>query len=360
MLSVATLERYSSPKILSFDKAQATIARLKNQGKTVGVCHGGYDLLHPGHVTHFESAKKACDILFVSVTADQFVAGRKGIGRPIFTDKLRAYMIASITCVDYVVITDYKSGVDVINKLRPSLYIKGPDFIGKETPGITAERAAIAAIGGKMFYTNDPKLSTTEIIDYIKTKIIDTSVLLVLDRDGTLIADTEFVGKEKNWKKNIVLKKDVASFLYYLKTKYHPTTVVVSNQTGIARGFFSEATVREVNATVAQLLKPFGVTIDNWQFCAYADAAYAQAHPEYKIKKQYVQKKTKRKPATDMVLEGLKELNKTLGNFTNIVVLGDRDEDKGLAENLNAGFLDTKRKSYQELLTEFKTLTKLA
>lgn len=149
-------------------KIALRIHGLKKQGKTVGLCHGGFDLLHPGHVKHFESAKKLCDVLIVSVTSDRFVEGRKGAGRPIYPDKLRAYMIANLRMVDYVVITDFKLGVDVINALKPSLYIKGPDFTAKQTPGITAEREAIISVGGKMVYTNDPKLSTTAIIEYTR------------------------------------------------------------------------------------------------------------------------------------------------------------------------------------------------
>lgn len=168
MICVSPSDTYRAKQCISIHRATPLIAQLKKQGKTVGLCHGGFDLLHPGHVKHFESAKKKCDVLVVSVTSDRFVTGRKGEGRPIFPDKLRAYMIANLRMVDYVVVTDFKLGVDVINALKPTLYMKGPDFIGKQTPGITAEREAIVAIGGTMVYTDDPKLSTTEIIEYIR------------------------------------------------------------------------------------------------------------------------------------------------------------------------------------------------
>ncbi len=168
MMHIPSANIYTSGNIISLAAAASVIRRLRKEGKTVGLCHGGFDLLHPGHVKHFESAKKLCDVLVVSVTSDRFVTGRKGEGRPIFPDTLRSYMIASLRMVDYVVITDFKLGVDVINALKPSLYIKGPDFIGKQTPGITAEREAIKTVGGTMAYTDDPKLSTTEIIEYIR------------------------------------------------------------------------------------------------------------------------------------------------------------------------------------------------
>lgn len=162
---------YTSKNILQINDATKLIDSLKKSGKTVGLCHGGFDLLHPGHIKHFESAKQLCDVLIVSVTSDNFVTGRKGTGRPIFTDKFRTYMIANLKCVDYVVLSDYKSGIEVINLLCPSFYIKGPDYIHKTTPGINSEREAIEKIGGKIKYTYDPTFSTTSIIKYIKEEM---------------------------------------------------------------------------------------------------------------------------------------------------------------------------------------------
>lgn len=190
---------YASKKVIDYNTAIKKIADLKSKGKTIGLCHGGFDLLHPGHIKHFESAKKLCDILFVSVTSDRFVEERKGSGRPVYTDKLRAYSIACIEFVDFVIISNFKTGVEVIQKLKPSYYIKGPDFINKDTPGITAEREAIKSVNGEMRYTNDPNLSTTEIIGYIK-EIDRKKILVGIDRDGTLIEDIGFLGKKKNGK----------------------------------------------------------------------------------------------------------------------------------------------------------------
>ena len=170
-MEVESIRDYSSDKILSVEKASGIIDDLKRNGKIVGLCHGGFDLTHPGHVKHFESAKKLCDVLCVSVTSDQFVNSRKGSGRPIYSDKLRAYMVAAIGFVDYVIISDFPKGVGVINLLRPSFYIKGPDYVRKTTPGITAEREAIKLVGGEMRYTTEPPMSTTKIIEYIKKEV---------------------------------------------------------------------------------------------------------------------------------------------------------------------------------------------
>ena len=60
---------------------------LKAEGKTIALCHGVFDLVHPGHIIHLEQAKAMADVLVVSITAAKFV--RKGPGRPYFNDEMR-------------------------------------------------------------------------------------------------------------------------------------------------------------------------------------------------------------------------------------------------------------------------------
>lgn len=168
MMSISNLEIYSSEKIIEFSKAAILSSRLKNSGKKVGLCHGCFDLLHPGHVTHLSSAKSLCDILFVSLTADNFIASKKGRGRPIFSERLRAYMVASLNVTDYVLISNYEKGTEIIELLKPSFYIKGPDIKNLDSPAINEEKEMLEKTGGKIRYTNEPKLATTEIINYIQ------------------------------------------------------------------------------------------------------------------------------------------------------------------------------------------------
>lgn len=171
MLKINSPRLYESDRVMPYKDAIGLITKFKSQNKKVGLCHGGFDLLHAGHIKHFKSAKQLCDVLFVSVTSDKFVTLEKGPGRPVYTDKLRAYMAASIRFVDYAVISNFKTAIEVIKLLKPDYYIKGPDYINSKISAITAEREAVNSVGGKIKYTNDPKLATTEIIDYIKGKL---------------------------------------------------------------------------------------------------------------------------------------------------------------------------------------------
>ncbi len=353
MLKEDTHENYKSDKIISLAEAARKISALKKQNKKVGLCHGGFDLLHPGHIKHFESAKRMCDCLFVSVTSDKFVAARKGSGRPIFSEALRAYSVASIQYVDYVVISDFKRATDVIAKLKPSYYVKGPDFIGKTTPGIIAERNAIKASGGEIRYTTDQKLSTTDIIRRIQEKVKSEKVLLAIDRDGTLVEDVGFLGRDANWKDQVKLKKDVIDLLIYIQTKYDTTKVVVSHQQGVARGYFNTGRVEAVNNYISDLLGRKGILIDNWQYCPDVDADYAALKKGVKFNPDFVKKKTKRKPSPEMLLQALQQLGKNIKEFDKIVVIGNSEDDAEMARNTNAAFIDVTNKGYESMRSEF-------
>jgi len=356
MFKINLINSYNSDKILTFNKAIILIKKLKSQDKTVGLCHGGFDLLHPGHIKHFESAKKLCDILIVSITSDKFVKFRKGSERPIFPSRLRAYMTASIRFVDYVVISNFKSGVKVIKRLKPSFYIKGPDFIKKITPGITAEREAIKSVGGEIKYTDDLKLSTTEIIEYIKKEIKTKNILICIDRDGTIIKNNNFFGRNKNWTNEIKFNEGALSFLSYLQTKYKTTKIVITNQAGVARGFFNCKIVEKINNYINKVLLSKGIKIDGWQYCPFVDSQYASKHPEFNLNSKYIKEKTKRKPNPDMVFDELKKLNKDLDDFDKIIVIGDRQEDEELANKLKAKFIKVVNKNYNELIKETRDI----
>ncbi len=140
------------------------VAEAKKKGKTVVLCHGVFDLIHPGHIRHLESAKKEGDILVVSVTPDRYV--NRGPGRPVFPQELRAEVLASLSCVDYAVINEWPTAVEMIQKLQPHLYVKGSDYkeISNDITGrIMEEEKAIRAVGGKMVFTNEITFSSSSL-----------------------------------------------------------------------------------------------------------------------------------------------------------------------------------------------------
>lgn len=163
-------EKYFSENVLTNEEIVKKIDELKQSNKKIGLCTGSFDILHPGHITHLESAKKLCDVLIVSIAIDDFSTKRKGEGRPVFSHNLRAFIVSKLKPVDYVILDD-GDPVKVINLIKPHIYIKGKDYSDELEQGIILAKKTIENLGGKIHFTPTEKLSTTDIINYIKTKV---------------------------------------------------------------------------------------------------------------------------------------------------------------------------------------------
>jgi cytidyltransferase-like protein len=156
----------NNSKILSFKTASSVIDNLRSNGKTIIQCHGTFDLLHPGHIVHFEEAKALGDILVVTVTAEQFV--NKGPGRPYFNDPLRLQSLLALSLVDYVVLIPYPDAKEAIKCVRPDVYCKGLEYKNDETDvtgNIHNDRKTVEQVGGKMAYVGSTVFSSTRLLN---------------------------------------------------------------------------------------------------------------------------------------------------------------------------------------------------
>ena len=115
------------------------------------MCHGVFDVVHFGHVSHFKAAKKSGDILVVSITEDKFV--NKGPGKPIFNSKIRAEFLSNLSCVDYVIINNSKTSISLIKKLKPNFYVKGLDYKNnnKDITGEIKMKLELSKVWGKNY-----------------------------------------------------------------------------------------------------------------------------------------------------------------------------------------------------------------
>ena len=153
-------------KIFRLKKLSKIIGQLKKEKKKIAHCHGVFDLLHPGHIQHFEKAKKNSDILVVSITADEKVV--KGPGRPYFNEKLRMHALSSLQIVDYVVASNDKSAVNIIRNIKPDYYVKGSDYknFKNDTTGkIKLETREVKKHRGKVIFTDGITFSSSSIIN---------------------------------------------------------------------------------------------------------------------------------------------------------------------------------------------------
>jgi len=155
-----------NPKITDLDELALRVKDLKAQGKKVVHSHGVFDLLHVGHIRHFEEAKRMGDVLVVTLTRDEHV--NKGPHRPAFPQDLRAEAIAALSVVDYVAINRWPLSVETIKLVRPDIYVKGPDYRIAEkdiTGGIIPEAEAVRAVGGEIRFTDDITFSSSAVLN---------------------------------------------------------------------------------------------------------------------------------------------------------------------------------------------------
>ena len=152
-------------KILDIGELAKRFHEFKEQGKTTVLCHGCFDLMHPGHIKHFQSAKKMGNVLAVTLSPDEYID--KGPGRPVFNQSLRAESIAALECVDFVAINKWPTAEETLRLLRPSIYVKGQEFeeLKDKTGKIQRELAVLKEIGAELRVTKDIVISSTKLIN---------------------------------------------------------------------------------------------------------------------------------------------------------------------------------------------------
>ena len=156
--------------VLELELLKTMVLENRNSGLIVGNCHGCFDVLHVGHLRHFEAASKICDILIVTVTSDQYI--NKGPNRPVFPAEQRAELISGIGVVDYVSISNFPSAIEMLDLIKPSLFIKGQEYetnAQKVNPNFLEEKKAIERNGGHVAYTYEWTSSSSSVIKRIRS-----------------------------------------------------------------------------------------------------------------------------------------------------------------------------------------------
>ena len=151
----------SSSHIKTFAEIEKLAKDFYKKNKKIVFTNGCFDILHVGHVKYLEIAKSYGDILIVGVNSNDSVQKLKGINRPINTQEDRAYILASLESVDYVVIFEEETPYELIKLIQPHTLVKGGDYEGKDVVGqdIVNELKLVQFVDGK---------STTKIIQRIQ------------------------------------------------------------------------------------------------------------------------------------------------------------------------------------------------
>jgi cytidyltransferase-like protein len=163
---IGTVDRVRQrDKIVTIAELPRIRERFRNQ--RIVQCHGAFDLVHPGHLIHFEEARALGDLLIVTVTGDRHITKKRSV---TFTEDQRARQVAALEVVDYVAVIQEPTALSAIDALHPDVYVKGPEYADltlDKSRSIYHEMRVLEGYGGKMHFTSGETFSSTKLSHFL-------------------------------------------------------------------------------------------------------------------------------------------------------------------------------------------------
>jgi D-beta-D-heptose 7-phosphate kinase / D-beta-D-heptose 1-phosphate adenosyltransferase len=148
--------------VMSSGELDTHLADWRKEGLRIGFTNGCFDILHPGHVKVLTAARGACDRLIVGLNSDASTKRLKGEGRPVQNERARAEVLAALEAVDLVVIFEEDTPLELITQVRPSVLVKGGDYIREQVVG----HDVVEAHGGQVVLVDILQgFSTTSLVN---------------------------------------------------------------------------------------------------------------------------------------------------------------------------------------------------
>jgi rfaE bifunctional protein kinase chain/domain len=177
-----------SHKVKTAEEVAGIIGK-RPRDKKVIMCHGTFDIVHPGHVRHLLYAKSKGDLLIASLTADAHI--EKANFRPFVPQELRAFNLAALEVVDYVIIDPNATPMVNIGIIEPDFFAKGYEYTKDGLhPRTAEEKAAVEAYGGELIFTpGDIVYSSSHLIETEPPAIATEKLMAVLEGEGLSFRD---------------------------------------------------------------------------------------------------------------------------------------------------------------------------
>jgi len=177
-MTVEYFEKYRY-KIKSIPELIGLVGEFPRKKKII-LCHGVFDVVHPGHVRHLVYAKSKAEILITSITADRHI--KKGTYRPHIPEGLRALNLAAFEMVDYVIIDDHETPLETLAELKPDFFAKGFEYTSTGLPLATQqEMNIVGGYGGQMLFTpGDVVYSSTKFLDFSLPQVQLEKLLILM------------------------------------------------------------------------------------------------------------------------------------------------------------------------------------
>lgn len=202
-------------KLIANNNEIEEIKAYKRKGKKIVLCHGAFDLVHPGHLSHFEEAKSYGDILVVTLTADDYI--KKNIHSPFFNQEMRRDFLKNLKIIDYVFIVNDKTASPVIEKIKPNYYCKGVEYKRKDAIGnLKQEKDMLKKHRGKIIFLGKNVQSSSRLISSNLFNIDDLKFENYLKK--TNFSKLEEIKKKINNVKIVVIGETIIDQYTYVKT----------------------------------------------------------------------------------------------------------------------------------------------
>lgn len=302
-------------KVCAREDAAQRVAALP---KPVVFTNGVFDVLHRGHVNYLHEARALGGSLVVAVNSDASARMLgKGPDRPLNKAEDRAAVLAGLASVSLVTFFDERTPVELIKEVRPDLYVKGGDY---DMETLEETRVVRSWGGDAVAISFVDGYSTTSLVKRIRAGESAGRKAAFLDRDGVINLDRAYVHR---WDEFEFVPGAVEAMRRLREAGY--TLVVVTNQSGLARGMYTEAQYQALTAQMRQALAEAGAEVAGVYHCPH--------HPKGKVPELAVDCDC-RKPEPGMILQAAKDLGLSLADS---IMVGDKPSDIRAARAAGVG-----------------------
>ena len=293
--------------------------RLASLPRPLVMTNGVFDVLHRGHVSYLHRAAELGASLLVAVNSDASARMLgKGPDRPLNAAQERAYVLAGLQSVALVTFFDTRTPVELIRAVRPDIYVKGGDY-DMET---LEETRVVRSWGGQsVAIPFVDGFSTTALVQRIRQPAPPClRKAAFLDRDGVINKDKAYVHR---WEDFEFVPGAVEGMRRLQEAGY--ALVIVTNQSGLARGYYTEAQYQALTASLRQELSRQGVELEGVYHCPH--------HPKGSVPALSIDCGC-RKPSPGLLLQAARELNLSLSDS---LLVGDKPGDIEAARAAGVG-----------------------
>lgn len=282
--------------------------------------NGVFDVLHRGHVNYLHQAAALGGSLIVAVNSDASARQLgKGPDRPLNQAGDRAAVLAGLASVALVTFFDERTPVELIREIRPDLYVKGGDY---DMETLEETRVVRSWGGDALAIPFVDGYSTTSLVRRIRAgdSAAAPRKAAFLDRDGVINVDRAYVHR---WDEFEFVPGAIDAMRQLKQAGY--ALVIVTNQSGLARGYYSEEQYQALTQAMKQALADAGAEVEAVYHCPH--------HPKGSVAGLDIDCDC-RKPAPGMILRAARELNLSL---TDSLLVGDKPSDIEAARAAGVG-----------------------